>query len=211
VTVTFIVQAEQLQRIHHEIGDSVVFGGLCDLVASYYGRENHSISLAALDLSLPRAALPGRFLTLGDFERCTCRLDNTLFSCTILRSQCLSAPDFFCTGGDYAGQVEFGILPLVGRSSNVGGCYTFNSGPPIELNSFGAYREMCLTVDPETESTVSLCSVTIGGEDCSKCEVCASGQSITFSCANVDISGPCPTFVAGLVVSQCIGLNLAPR
>jgi hypothetical protein len=156
--------------------------------------------------------------TLGDFDRCSCQLDNRLtgtsnadFDCSIGLAQCLVEPNLFCIEGDYEGQVEFGFLPFVGLSSSVKGCYNFNSGPPIELSDFGAFREICLEVDPRTGSRVASCSVTIGGEQCSKCEVCDSGQGITFSCANVDIGGSFPAFVAGPVVTKCIGLNLAPR
>jgi hypothetical protein len=156
--------------------------------------------------------------TLGDFDRCSCQLDNRLsgtssadFDCSIGLAQCLVEPNLFCIEGDYEGQVEFGILPFVGLSSSVKGCYNFNSGPPIELSDFGAFREICLEVDPRTGSRVASCSVTIGEQQCSECDVCDSGQGITFSCANVDIGGSYPAFVAGPVVSKCIDLNLAPR
>jgi hypothetical protein len=113
--------------------------------------------------------------------------------------------------GDYKGQVEFGILPFVDLSSSVKGCYNFTSGPPIELSDFGAFREICLAVDPRSFSRLASCSVSIGGQACARCDVYESGQAITFSCANVDIGASFLAAVLGPVVTRCIGLNLYPE
>jgi hypothetical protein len=159
---------------------------------------------------------------LGRFADCTCDIANTGlqvgsgdFECSIQESQCLVPPNLYCVQsggggvGDFAGQIEFGLVPTVALATKVRGCFNFDSGPPMDTGNFGAFRKLCLTVNPRRSTELASCSVTIGGQQCSKCETCNSGQGITFSCANVDVGGgTLPAFVPGPEVSTCIHLGL---
>jgi hypothetical protein len=155
--------------------------------------------------------------SMGQFAGCTCSVSNRRgvrkadFSCSIDLAQCLVEPNLFCIDGGFKGSVDFGSLPFLGLANSIDGCFEFTSGPPTETNEFGTFNKLCLSLDPRRSNRLSGCDVTIGGEECSKCDVCDSGQGITFSCANVDIGGPSyPAFVAGPEVTKCMRLNLTP-
>lgn len=154
-------------------------------------------------------------LRLDSFPNCDCAIKRRSgsvtadFSCSIGPAKCLVDSNVFCVQGDYDGTIDLGLTGLVGLSSNINGCFDL-SGPPPELSDLGKFDELCVSVDPTFSGGLSDCSVTIGGEDCVTCNVCPSGKDITFSCANVDIGGSYPAFVAGPVVSNCTGLTLAP-
>jgi hypothetical protein len=150
---------------------------------------------------------------LGRLDDCSCDIANTGlqvgtgdFECSMQASQCLVPPNLYCVqgGGDFAGQIKFGLVPAVTLATKIKGCFNFDSGPPIETGNFGAFRELCLTVNPRRSTELASCSVTIGGKDCSKCETCNSGLGIAFSCANVHVGRTLPAFVPGPEVSTCI-------
>jgi hypothetical protein len=83
---------------------------------------------------------------------------------------------------------------------------------PVPIDNVTQFPKACVSVVPATDDflTFESCEIKFDEQVCSSCVVCDSKRDFLFNCTNVNVNpgkDVDPTFVAGPVVTECIGFD----
>jgi hypothetical protein len=157
-----------------------------------------------------------RELGLSDIATCGCGLVHQgLFQgfaggvdCTTNEIRCLVPPAQYCASGTINYELTAGIFTTVGINSNVSACFDVESGFPAGVNKLDG--KICFEFSTN-DFKFDKCTVAIGEEKCTKCDICSNGLDFTFDCSNIRLETESTmTSVNGPNVTECLGFSTLP-